>query len=295
MELACKRGGVAAKRGDFGEALKHYRTMMKEAEKLGDRERARAHSCIGYACQNLQRYKEAERAFRKSLELWEGLYGSSNVEVTCALNNIALARWHGFNDKAAAMPLLERAVELLEQAMPFGTDHTPQKIEEYSHCFLNLAELYEESGMSGKAHRLYKLALDVNIEAAGETGSLRVYDPALLYTLHLISRGDFTEAEAVWKKAIAAMRQFAVTTSDTDLGSTQQASSPHQPRRSRNKLDINHSIDAAFAFSNSINLFALHLVKAPKLKGHSSRNLRYTKLSPKLIPTMQFCRQRLQN
>jgi tetratricopeptide (TPR) repeat protein len=115
---------------------------------------------------------------------------------------------------------LERAVELLEQATPYGTDFTPQKIEEFSLCFLNLAELYEESGMSGKALRLYKLALDVNIEAAGETGSLRVYDPALLYTLHLISRGDFTEAEAVWKKAIAAMRQFAVTTSDTDLGST---------------------------------------------------------------------------
>jgi tetratricopeptide (TPR) repeat protein len=220
MELACKRGGVAAKRGDFGEALKHYRSMMKEAEKLGDRERARAHSCIGYACQNLRRYDEAEKAFRKSLELWEGLYGSSHLEVACALNNIALARWHGFNDRAAAMPMLERAVELLEQATPYGTNFTPQKIEEFSRCFLNLAELYEESAMSGKAHRLYKLALDVNIEAAGETGSLRVYDPALLFTLHLIARGDFAEADDVWKKTIAVMRQFAVTTSDTDLAST---------------------------------------------------------------------------
>jgi tetratricopeptide (TPR) repeat protein len=220
MELACRRGGVAAKRGDFGEALKHYRTMMKEAEKLGDRERARAHSCVGYACQNLQRYEEAEKAFRKSLQLWEGLDGSSNLEVACALNNIALARWHGHDDRVAATPMLERAVDLLEKAMPFGTDFTQHKIEEFSHCFLNLAELYEESGMSGKAHRLYRLALDVNIEAAGETGSLRVYDPALLFTLHLIARGDFLEAEAVWKKTIAVMRQFAVTTGDTDLEST---------------------------------------------------------------------------
>jgi tetratricopeptide (TPR) repeat protein len=139
-------------------------------------------------------FAEAERLYRRALEIRERTQGPNHPEVAAILNNLGgveAAQGH----YGAAQPLLERALTIRQTAL--GSEHvlTAQSLS-------NLALLYAAEGNAAAAEPLYRQALSILEKTDGsQTGELeRLLDN---YAALLHDTGRDTEAEKLETRARA--------------------------------------------------------------------------------------------
>lgn len=134
-------------------------------------------------------FPEAERLYRRALEIRERQQGPNHPDVAVVLNNLA-ALEAAEGDEAAAQPLLERALAIRQTA--FGEEHvlTAQSLN-------NLALLYAAQGNTTAAEPLYQRALAI-LEKTPSPELKRVLDN---YAALLRDNGRDAEAEVLEARA----------------------------------------------------------------------------------------------
>lgn len=218
LQLCNELGSVALGKRDYKEARKQFRYMVKESQKHGEREQAGALNRLGIVCQKDSRYDEAQDAFSKCLDLTERIYGPTHPEVASALNNLAFVIWDGRGDKAKARPIFEKAVRLFEDAMPFSSEISAQQRQQYARTFQNFACLLEEVREFDEAERLYRKALDINVEAFGSCAP-SVFKSVQFLSNFLEKRGRTQEAKDLSDKFWPHVHEFAKTLDDPEVKS----------------------------------------------------------------------------
>jgi tetratricopeptide (TPR) repeat protein len=216
MHVCNELGSIALGKGDYKEARKQFRCMVKESRKHGMLEQAGAQNRLGFVCMREHRYEEAEDCFRKCLELCEKLYGPSHPELATQLSNLGVVIWQKSGNATEARPLFEKAVLMLEEAMPFTAEFEPAKRESYARAFENYAGLLEKERDYDTAEQLYRKALEIKIEAVGEC-SPGVFQTA--YTLSQLYRkaGRIHEANEITTRFLPAAKSFASKVNDEEL------------------------------------------------------------------------------
>lgn len=211
-------GSIALGKGDYKEARKQFRQMVKESRKHDGREQAGALNRLGTVCMKEQRYEEAEESFRKSLEISERFYGPSHPEVATELNNLGLVLFEKSGDREVARPLFEKAVQMLEDAMPFSTEFNEFQLKSYAMAFENLACLYEEAGEFDKAEFFFRKLLKIRVDVCGKCS------PTVFKTVQLLSnllgkQGRAAECDELFQEFLPAIEQFSHTVENDELSS----------------------------------------------------------------------------
>ncbi len=180
MDLSNELGSAALNRGDYKEARKQFRFMVKESLKFGEQEQALAQNRLGTACTRGKRFDEAEAAFRASVDLTERAYGASHPSVAAELNNLGFVLWKGLRNRAAAKQLFEKAVQLVENAMASASDNAAVSAtdrEIFSGSLENLASIHQDERDFAGAEALLRKAVKV------ETDGIVVTSPTQLRPL----------------------------------------------------------------------------------------------------------------
>jgi tetratricopeptide (TPR) repeat protein len=221
MQHCNELGSIALGNGDYKEARKQFRYMVRESQKHGEREQAGALNRLGLACMRDRRYEEAEDAFRRCLELSERIYGPTHPETASELNNLAVVLLNRDGNTTKARPLLEKAVQIVEDAMPFSSGFTNFQIEQYVRAFETLAGLLEEDREGEAAEKLYRKALAVKIEASGDSS------PAVFRSVNSLSdflrkQGRIEESSALLNEFLPAIKRFAHSVNNPELNTMLQ-------------------------------------------------------------------------
>jgi len=219
MELSDELGTAALKRGDYKEARKQFRYMVKESRKYGEKEQAGAWNRLGTACTREGRFKEAEEAFRTSLDLTEQFYGPSHPAVGVESNNLAFVLWKGFGDRAKAKVLFEKSVQMSESAMPFASDTSAEHIDQYAECFENLAMLLADEGDRVSAEKRLRQALKIKVDALGKSSPV-VFKTLLNLTEFLDKQGRSKESKELLNEFLPATQRPADAPDDVPDGTT---------------------------------------------------------------------------
>src|SRR5262249_24582260 len=133
------------------------------------------------------RYEIRIEALRVATDDDRALYEASKLVSEC----VRLRSAGKFDE---ALPLAERAVEILERVL--GPVHC-----EVALAINHLAELYSDKGEYGKAEPLYKRTLPIIEKSLGEdhpSTAENISDLAVLYH----SQGKYAEAEPLYKRAL---------------------------------------------------------------------------------------------
>lgn len=163
-------------------------------ERKGDDTLAMASTLYSLAILRRQQgeYTEAEKLYRRALEIRERKEGPDHPDIATTLNNLAgLEVAEGNYD--AAQPLLERALTIRQTAL--GTEHVLT-----AESMSNLALLYAAQGNAAAAEPLYQQAISVlEKEDGSRKGELdRVLDN---YAAMLHETGRDAEADAFEARA----------------------------------------------------------------------------------------------
>src|SRR5690242_16539275 len=123
-------------KGDFAAAEKAALAAIAEVEKSGleDAKLARSWNNLGAIYYDTGRYAEAEKLFRRAVELWEKLFGPENSTRTQTYSNLAVL-YIKMGRLSDAEPILVRLLALREKTLP--PDHG-----DIAESLNNLAELY---------------------------------------------------------------------------------------------------------------------------------------------------------
>ncbi len=143
------------------------------------------------------RLEEAEAQFRLALDDYESRLGPKHAQVGVTLNGLSdllLAD----RRPAEALPLAERAVEILRQAL--GTNHRAT-----ADATAGLALAHWRLGRLGQAIPLQRDAVAGFLSGAGPTHPETGRAQGVLCNMILASRGDPAEAESLCAHAIAAV------------------------------------------------------------------------------------------
>ena len=161
----------------------------------------------GYLLFLIGNYPEARGLFEQNLALAEE---SLTDDLPAALNNLALL-YRAQGDYAKALPLLERALAILEKAL--GPEHS-----DVATTLNNLAELYRAQGDNAKALPLYERALAI-YEKALEPEHPDV--PKTLNNLALLyyALGDYARALPLYERALA-IRKKTLGSEHPDVATT---------------------------------------------------------------------------
>jgi len=180
---------------------------IHDAERKGTDELALASAFYNLAILRRQQqdFADADKLYRKALEIRERKEGPNHPDVATTLNNLAgLEAAQGNYD--AAQPMLERALTIRQTAL--GNQHvlTAQSMN-------NLALLYAAQGNAAAAEPLYQQAISVlEKEDGSRSGELdRVLDnyAAMLHETGRDSEADALEAQARGIRAAAAQENDA--------------------------------------------------------------------------------------
>ena len=109
-------------RGDFARAEQAFAAAIREAEQLGAGDLRLATSLANLAQLKLRQrnYDEAERLFRRSLEIRESALGHDHASLVQTLNGLA-AVYYARGDVDTAEPLFRRALSIIERRL--GAQH----------------------------------------------------------------------------------------------------------------------------------------------------------------------------
>lgn len=165
LETCNELGAVALEKGDYKEARKHFRYMVKESQKYDAEIQSGAYNRLGLVCHCAKQYEEAELAFRSCLALVQAIYGPSHPETAAALGNLACSLWKNHGRTVQARALLEEAALMMENAMPFESEISQMKKNIYAKVFDNFASLLANEWDYQKAEKYYRLALEIKFNS----------------------------------------------------------------------------------------------------------------------------------
>jgi tetratricopeptide (TPR) repeat protein len=138
-------------------------------------------------------WQEAERLYRRAVEIDEQSYGPDNPTVAIGLNNLALLL-KGTNRLAEAEPLMRRALAIDEQS--YGPKHPSVAID-----LNNLAGLLQDTNRLAEAEPLMRRALAIDEQSYGPDHpnvAIRLNNLALL----LKDTNRLAEAEPLMRRAL---------------------------------------------------------------------------------------------
>lgn len=207
MDLSNELGSAALTRGDYKEARKQFRFMVKESLKHELKDQAIAQNRLGTACVRDKRYKEAEEAYRASVDLAERAYGATHFAVSIELNNLGFVLWKGLGDKAGAKQQFEKAVELIENAIASGTEEISAFDREiFSEAFENLASVYEGERNLSMSEELLRKAIKVQTDGSIATSQAQLR-PLMSLVQLLDKQGRKDEARELMDQHLAGAKQ----------------------------------------------------------------------------------------
>lgn len=207
MDLSNELGSAALNRGDYKEARKQFRFMVKESLKHELKDQAIAQNRLGTACVRDKRYKEAEEAYRASVDLAERAYGATHFAVSIELNNLGFVLWKGLGDKAGAKQQFEKAVELIENAIAAGTEEISAFDREiFSEAFENLASVYEGERNLSMSEELLRKAIKVQTDGSIATSQAQLR-PLMSLVQLLDKQGRKDEARELMDQHLAGAKQ----------------------------------------------------------------------------------------
>lgn len=207
MDLSNELGSAALNRGDYKEARKQFRFMVKESLKHELKDQAIAQNRLGTACVRDKRYKEAEEAYRASVDLAERAYGATHFAVSIELNNLGFVLWKGLGDKAGAKQQFEKAVELIENAIASGTEEISAFDREiFSEAFENLASVYEGERNLSMSEELLRKAIKVQTDGSIATSQAQLR-PLMSLVQLLDKQGRKDEARELMDQHLAGAKQ----------------------------------------------------------------------------------------
>ncbi|CAN5514422.1 hypothetical protein BH10CYA1_BH10CYA1_53980 [soil metagenome] len=206
MDLSNELGSVALNRGDYKEARKQFRFMVKESLKYGEQEQAVAQNRLGTACTRDKRYKEAEEAFRASIDLTERAYGASHPAVSAELNNLGFVLWKGLGNRVQAKQLFEKSVQLIENAMASESDTSVTDREIFSEAFENLASLLQDERDFATAEELLRKAIKIQTDGV-DIASPTQLRPLMQLVQLIDKQGRSKEARELLDEHLAAAQQ----------------------------------------------------------------------------------------
>ena len=208
MDLSNDLGSAAMSRGDYREARKQFRFMVKESLKHGEKEQAIAWNRLGTACVRDNRYKDAEEAFRASVDLAERAYGATHFAVSIELNNLGFVLWKGLGDKAGAKHQFEKAVQLIENAIASGTEEiSPFDREIFSEAFENLASVYQGERNLAMTEELLRKAVKIQSTDGMVPTSQTQLRPLMQLVQLLDKQGRGPEARELMDQHLAAAQR----------------------------------------------------------------------------------------
>jgi tetratricopeptide (TPR) repeat protein len=150
----------------------------------------------------LGNYDAAEPLYRRALQIREKHLGAEHPEVAASLNNLA-ALLHDQGKYAAAEPLIRRALQIAEK----------QHSTDYSHVATglnNLASLLQAQGKYAAAEPLFRRALQINEKQLGADHPEVARDLNNLAAL-LYDQGKYAAAEPLCRRALQiAEKQLGV-------------------------------------------------------------------------------------
>lgn len=154
-------GSEAFKENRFDDAERYFEMAVKEAEQFGFDDDRLASSLndlantynanYHYETTRAAKFKEAERLYKRALQIREKLLGPNHLEVAQTLSD--LAAWSQ-KDFKYSEPLNKRALEIREKAL--GPEHS-----DVAQSLYQLAEVFNHKERKSEAEPLYKRALGI--------------------------------------------------------------------------------------------------------------------------------------
>ena len=128
---------------NYRRAERFFNRALVQAEQLGPQEKGISLNGLGELYRREGRREEAERMFRRALDVKETALGPHHPDVATTLVNLALLYVAGRRSEEAA-PLVERALTIQEKRL--GTDHPSHR-----RMLILLADIYRELGRADEA------------------------------------------------------------------------------------------------------------------------------------------------
>ncbi|HEY9777242.1 MAG TPA: tetratricopeptide repeat protein [Planktothrix sp.] len=220
FQLSHELGLASLQKGDFKEARKHFRNMVKESRKHSEKEQASALNRLGSVCIRDEKFDEAEEAFTKSVDLHKKVFGEEHPETAMELSNLGFVIWHGRKDRAKAKPLFESAVQILEAKMPFSEEYSDSDLETFATAFENLGNLKEEESDHAGAEPLFKKALEINLQASDNELSQPVLRVMYFMTGCFEAQGRETDMEQMLAQYVPKLKEIAAKHGSKELDET---------------------------------------------------------------------------
>jgi len=188
-------GAAAYQRGDYNSAAASLTAALKEAESFGEADQRLAVTLNNLASlyETQGRYAEAERLYRRSLEIYEKALGPDHPSVGTLLNNLGeLYRAQG--RYAETEPLFRRSLAIREKVL--GPDHP-----DIGTTLNNLALLYKAQGRYAETESLHQRSLSIAEKALGPDHPkvwAALNNLAALYEM----QGRYAEAEPLFRRSL---------------------------------------------------------------------------------------------
>ncbi len=198
FKLISKLAAFDYSKGLFLRSMFFEEMALKIAEEeLGPKDIDLASRLLTYgeSLRVLGREKEAEKAFRRAVDIRESRYGQNSVEVASDLNYVALC----LEDEKEKEKMFRRILSIYESI------DDPDKGDLYK-CLNNLGTLLIEKGEYDEAEILLKRAEKTGKEEYGADNPLFVHSIGNLGKFFL-KTNNFTEAEYRFRQAIEILRQ----------------------------------------------------------------------------------------
>jgi tetratricopeptide (TPR) repeat protein len=155
-------GNMARKLGNYAQAQEWLERLLKirEAEGKEDVELSSTQHELAILYEDIDKYNEAEKLYRRSLSIKEKIFGEENFELLSSLNNLVLLyRRQGRYEEAE--PLFQRLIAISEKTL--GKGH-PRVVEAMN----SMAVFYEKHGNYAKAELLFQRALEISEKTLGK-------------------------------------------------------------------------------------------------------------------------------
>lgn len=183
--------------GRVPESLALWRKILAAQEAhgaAGSADEARTLGWIAALTQRTGERAEAERSFRRAIEIGEKTLGAENAEVGMWINNLGgLLQDAGRLDEAET--LYRRALAIAEKSS--GVEHSDVAVR-----LNNLAGLLQQGGKMVEAEDCFRRALEVDLKALGPEHA-HIARRLNNLALFLKSQGRLGEAEPLYRRALA--------------------------------------------------------------------------------------------
>jgi tetratricopeptide (TPR) repeat protein len=197
-------GMAAFQRGEYAKAEELFRAAIGETAKMSDTQRAaemmiESLNAVAISLERQNKYEDAERVCRKTIQLLEALGKEGEPDYTVGLNNLGLILSYQKKFKEAE-DTHRKALALREKNE--GTSHPNVGIS-----LMNLGKVYYDQGRTTEAEAINSRALEIflNVPEGQRTGeqyesvAMLLNNQALIYE----DQKKFTEAEKSYKLVIA--------------------------------------------------------------------------------------------